>query len=63
MFPHVYKEQILRDLCATLYPPLLRDGWDDSAFDLLAKMLEPVPSRRISSQDALEHPFFAGVRK
>jgi cell division control protein 7 len=30
----------------------------DTVFDLLTRMLEPVPSRRISAADALNHPFF-----
>lgn len=34
---------------------------DDCVYDLLAKMLEPVPSKRISAEDALKHPFFDGI--
>ncbi|EAY14201.1 CMGC family protein kinase [Trichomonas vaginalis G3] len=30
----------------------------ETVFDLLAKMLEPCPSKRISAADALEHEFF-----
>ena len=30
----------------------------DAPFDLLAKMLDPNPKTRITSADALQHPFF-----
>jgi cell division control protein 7 len=62
-FPHTYKEQNLRDLVIALYPPFLKEGWDDCVFDLVKKMLDPVASRRISSAAALEHAWFADVRE
>jgi cell division control protein 7 len=58
-FPHGFKEQNLRELVIALYPPFLKEGWDDSVFDLLRKMLEPVPSRRLTAAAALAHPFFS----
>jgi cell division control protein 7 len=61
-FPHSYKKQDLRDLVIGLYPPFLREGWDESVFDLAKGLLEPVPSRRFSAAAALEHPFLAEFR-
>ena len=34
---------------------------DDDGLDLLLKMLEYEPSRRISARHALQHPYFAKV--
>jgi cell division control protein 7 len=57
-FPRVYREQNLRKLIIALNPKILAEDWDTAVYDLLRKMLEPVPSRRLSSAEALEHPFF-----
>jgi serine/threonine protein kinase len=35
---------------------------DDQGLDLLLKMLEYEPSRRISARHALQHPYFANVQ-
>jgi cell division control protein 7 len=61
-FPHEFKEPVLRDLIIALYPKLLKEDWDPLVFDLLAKMLEPVPSKRPAAHAALQHPFFAPCR-
>lgn len=38
---------------ATLFPTL-----DNIALDLLSRLLQPIPERRISAREALMHPFF-----
>ena len=35
---------------------------DEKAIDLLEKMLELYPEKRITSEDALKHPFFDEIR-
>jgi cell division control protein 7 len=57
-FPQVYEEQNLRELIVILNPKILGEEWDNTVYDLLYRMLEPVPSRRPSSAEALGHPFF-----
>jgi cell division control protein 7 len=52
----------LKDLCSRVNHYIDELGVDDSVFDLLAKMMEPVPSKRISARDALQHPFFADMK-
>jgi cell division control protein 7 len=51
----------LVELCKSLNPWLEELEVDETVFDLLAKMLEPLPSKRISAVDALGHPFFNGM--
>jgi len=34
---------------------------DSVALDLLTKMVELEPSKRISAKEALNHPYFAGI--
>jgi cell division control protein 7 len=57
-FPCVYTERNLRELAIARNPKILSEEWDDAVYDLLRRMLEPVPSRRPSSAEALNHPFF-----
>ncbi|VDP88911.1 unnamed protein product [Schistosoma mattheei] len=33
-----------------------------SAYDLLARLLEPCPQKRITAQDALRHPYFCNTK-
>ena len=42
--------------------PGRESSFPDSAYDLLARLLELDPARRISAEDALQHPFFADVK-
>jgi cell division control protein 7 len=60
-FPVSYKEGDLRSIVVALNPKVLKEGWGEDVFDLLRKMLEPVPSRRISADAAILHPFFANI--
>jgi hypothetical protein len=57
-FPSPSKEENLRDLMTILYPRFPQEDWEESVIDLVTPMLEPVPSRRLSS----EHKFFAELR-
>jgi len=52
---HEYPQFKPKDLKAK-YPVLGEDG-----IDLLAKLLQYDPSRRLSAKEALQHPFFKGV--
>ena len=58
-FPEETRGYKMIDLCARLNPSIDEMQIDQSAFDLLERMLEPVPSHRISAADALHHPFLA----
>jgi cell division control protein 7 len=51
----------LRELCEQTNRFIGELNIDETVFDLLRKMLEPVPSRRISAAAALRHPFFDGI--
>lgn len=57
--PHACERVDLRELCYSLNPALADDRPDDAVFDLLGRMLEPVPSRRTTAAAALQHPYFA----
>nr|CAB3483461.1 unnamed protein product [Digitaria exilis] len=54
---HEYPQWKPTKLC-TLVP-----GLDDIGYDLLGKMLEYEPAKRISAKKALEHPYFNDVNK
>lgn len=58
-FPKEVPKPNLKDLVISLNRSFESMGVCDSVFDLLDKMLEPVPSKRISSEEALAHEFFA----
>lgn len=50
--------------CGRISVHKLVKSWEsvpDSAYDLLHRCLELSPSKRITAQDALEHPFLADV--
>jgi len=51
----VFERQNLRDL---IHIQLI----DDQGLDLLQKMLEYDPARRISARQAIEHPYFSDVQ-
>lgn len=51
----IFERQNLRELIS---PVLI----DDQGLDLLQKMLEYDPARRISARKALEHPYFIDVQ-
>jgi serine/threonine protein kinase len=46
-----------RAVCVQLAP-----GLDDQGLDLLAAMFEYDPTRRITAEEALAHPWFEDVR-
>ena len=60
-FPEEQEGMDLKELVIKLNPFWEELEVDDNAFDLLRKLMEPVPSKRISAAEALEHPFFAGI--
>jgi cell division control protein 7 len=60
-FPSECPGMDLRELCERANPYIAELGVADDAFDLLRRMLEPVPTRRLSAADALAHPFFDGL--
>ena len=60
-FPFTYKAVNMKDLVISLNPNALREEWDDSVFDLLTKLLEPIPSLRITAAEAANHDFFVGL--
>lgn len=53
----------LSDFTAALNPTRKDKVIDDSAYDLLDKMLEPYPGRRITAREALAHPFLYRIKK
>ena len=58
-FPNHSRGVDLKVLCTQLNCNLPNLQINDSVFDLLKKMLEPVPSKRISAKEALAHPFLS----
>ena len=60
-FPEEKTGYSMRDLCTRLNPSIDDMQIDPAAFDLLERMLEPVPSQRISAKEALSHPFLASL--
>lgn len=57
-FPAEHEAAPLPELIQSLNNYFEEMNCDECVFDLLAKMLEPCPSKRISAADALEHEFF-----
>jgi cell division control protein 7 len=55
----VFPPQDLRQLCYELNPRLSAMGIDDSVFDLLERLLDPDPTRRLTADQALQHPFLS----
>lgn len=49
----------LQELCQRLNESLEGLKYPESVFDLLRKLLEPNPSKRITAEQALAHPFIA----
>ncbi|EAY21510.1 CMGC family protein kinase [Trichomonas vaginalis G3] len=60
-FPVEQKGYNMQELCTRLNSTIDDMNLDPSVFDLLEKMLEPIPSLRITSEEALKHPFFATI--
>lgn len=58
-FPKEIEPLNLKELCYKLNAYIDELEVDDSVFDLLEKMLEPQPSKRISAEEALRHPFLS----
>lgn len=54
---HEYPQWRAKDL-STAVPQLEADG-----LDLLSKMLQYEPSKRISAKEAMEHPYFDELNK
>lgn len=52
----------LQTMILALNPTRKERILDARAFDLLEKMMEPVPSKRITAQDALSHPFITQTK-
>ncbi|KAH0792298.1 CMGC family protein kinase [Histomonas meleagridis] len=61
--PHSNEKMDLKELVYSLNPKIMEDNIEDSVFDLLGKMLEPVPSKRITAADALVHPYFQDINE
>jgi cell division control protein 7 len=57
-FPPEKCSMDMKDLCHKLNPYIHGLELDDCVFDLLAKMMEPIPSKKITATEALHHPFF-----
>jgi serine/threonine protein kinase len=49
----------LRLLCYDLNPRLGAMGIDDSVFHLLERLLDPDRTRRLTADEALQHPFLS----
>ena len=58
LFPVTYKEVNMKELVISLNPRVLNEEWDESVYDLLRQLLEPVKSRRPTATQALSHQFF-----
>lgn len=53
------KECTIKELVEKLNPSIHDMKVPESAFDLLEKMLDPSPRKRISAKKCLEHPYFS----
>ncbi|OHS99841.1 putative cell division control protein 7 1 [Tritrichomonas foetus] len=60
-FPTTIPGVDLKLLCYQLNANIENLFLEDSVFDLLEKVLEPVPSKRLTAIEALEHPFFEPI--
>ncbi|KAK8875747.1 Cell division control protein 7 [Tritrichomonas musculus] len=60
-FPKHIEGHNLRDLCHQLNAYVDNFNVDEYVYDLLEKMLEPLPSKRLTADQCLEHPFFADM--
>ena len=58
-FPNPIQGINLKQLCFKLNGFIDEIHVDESVFDLLEKMLEPVPSKRYTAAQCLEHPFLS----
>lgn len=57
-FPYEVKTTDMKLIVIAYNPRVYELKLPDTIYDLLAKMLEPCPSKRITAADALKHPFF-----
>jgi cell division control protein 7 len=60
-FPSECPGMDLRELCEKANPYIGELELDEAVFDLLGRMLEPVPTKRLSAEEALSHSFFEGI--
>ena len=58
VFPYEVKNTDMKLIVIAYNPRVYELKVPDSIYDLLAKMLDPCPTRRITAADALKHPFF-----
>lgn len=58
VFPYEVKTTDIKLIVIAYNPRVYELKLPDSIYDLLSKMLEPCPSKRITAADALRHPFF-----
>jgi cyclin-dependent kinase len=60
-------QKILNEIGETVYPQIdwkkAFSSLDDTGIDLLSKMLQFEPSKRISAQEGLDHPFFDDLKE
>ncbi|OHT13286.1 CMGC family protein kinase [Tritrichomonas foetus] len=60
-FPYETKNTDIKLIVIAYNPHIFELKLPDSVYDLLGKMLEPCPSKRITAIDALKHPFLQQV--
>ena len=61
VFPFEVKTTDMKLIVIAYNPRVYELKLPDSVYDLLTKMLEPCPSKRITAADALKHPFFNSI--
>jgi hypothetical protein len=61
-FSHNFEKYNLKYVVISLYSSFLKVGWNDFRIDLIRKIFDLVPSRRLSFITALEHKFFVDLR-